>query len=1717
MSTTIDERVVEMRFDNKQFESNARTSLGTIERLKQSMNFSGASKGLDNIGAAIKKVDTSSLGNGVESVRAKFSALQVMGVTALANITNSAVNAGKRIASALTIDPIKMGLQEYETQIGAVQTILANTQSKGSTLTDVNNALDELNKYADQTIYNFTEMTRNIGTFTAAGVDLDKSVTSIKGIANLAAVSGSSSLQASTAMYQLSQALAAGRVSLMDWNSVVNAGMGGELFQNALKRTAENMGTNVDALIEKYGSFRESLTQGQWLTADVLTETLTQLSGAYTEADLIAQGYTKKQAQEIVELSKTAVGAATEVKTFSHLIDTTKEALQSGWTQSWEILIGDFEEAKELWTGVSEVLSGMINESAEARNEVLQGWSDLGGRTALIDAFKNTFEGLGSVIKPIKEAFREIFPPVTAKQLYNLTVGLKELTENFKISDKTAKNLKNTFKGIFSVIDIVIEAFKAVAGGAVDLIGSFTGIRGGFFAITGAIGKWISNLRDSITEANIFQKVVEGITSVLTNAIKKITEFGGGIVDAFSSLGSGMSNAFGNIDFSGGLSLLNSGLFGGILIAIRKFVNGLSDPFEGVSGLFGNVKGILDDVRDCFKAYQEQLKAGTLLKIATAIGILAAAILVISSIDSGSLAKALGGITVLFAELMGSLLVFTKISTNVTGVLKASTIMLTMSTAILILAGALKVMSSVDTADVAKGVVAIGAMMAELSIFLHTANFSSVTRTSIGLLALATSMVILASAVKSFGSMKLTDVGKGLLSMSGAMAAIGIALAAMPKGAFTFGVGLIAIGAALQILAGALSDFGSMSWEEIGRGLTVMGGALAELSIGLKLMTGTLSGSAALLIAAGALAIIAPTLKSLGSMSWEEIAKGLIALAGAFTVIGVAGALLSPLIPTILGLAGTFALFGVATLGIGAGLALIGVGLAAIATGFTTLAAAGTAGATAVVAALSIIISGLADLIPMLAEKFGEAIVAFATVIGECAPQIAESVLLLVTEVLNSLATYAPQIIDSLMTFLIGILDGIAARLPELIQAAAGVIGAFFQGVIEALGEINPTTLLQGVVAVGALAGMMAALSAITSLIPGAMVGVLGISAVVAEIGLILAAMGGLAQIPGLQWLIGEGGNFLQTIGNAIGKFIGGIAGGIAEGITGSLPQIGSDLSAFMQNLQPFIAGAQLINPAMAEGVKSLAQTILILTAADVLNGITSWVSGGDSLAGFAKQLVPFGQGLMAYANSVAGIDANVVMNSATAAKSLAELNNVLPNIGGLVSFFTGDNTLSNFGQQLVPFGQGLRAYASSVAGIDANAVKNSAVAAKALAQLNDILPNTGGIAGFFAGDQDVSGFGQQLVSLGRGIKAYSDSVAGISAEAINNSVSAIKNLVKTINSMSGLDSSGVSSFKTALSSLAKSGISSFVKAFSGSTSKLTSVGANMMNAVIKGVKSKQGALNSAVSTVVSSISKSLKGKTGSMSSAGADLMTQLAKGITSKKNAPLQAVQNVAKSAADGAKGSYSDFYSAGANLVRGFAAGISANAFMAAARARAMASAAARAAESELDEHSPSRVGYRIGDYFGVAFVNAIGDYEAKAYKAGSSMASSARMGLSQAISKVSDVINSDVETQPTIRPVLDLSSVQDGVGTINKMFGNSPSVGILANVGAISSTMDKRIQNDGMGDVVSAINKLRKDISTLEKPSYNINGLTYDDGSNVTSAVESLIRATKIERRV
>ena len=922
--------------------------------------------------------------------------------------------------------------------------------------------------------------------------------------------------------------------------------------------------------------------------------------------------------------------------------------------------------------------------------------------------------------------------------------------------------------------------------------------------------------------------------------------------------------------------------------------------------------GILDGVKGCFQAWQNDVNAKALLKIATAVAVLSASILTISLIDSEKLTASLGAITVLFTELMAAMAVFGKLDLNVRGTMKRSTAMIALSSSVLILASALKSVATLepeqmaaglagiaglmaalvaaakvlgsgsssiikgsaqmvvfaaaikilasacadlaqlDLAGLAKGLTGVGVLLAEVSLFMNAAKFSgrSVVTAS-GVLVLAGAMKVLASACKDFaqmgvgelvkglsaigavlleitaftklagsakgliatgaamieigaamkifasamadfGRMSLAEIGKGLLAMGGALAEVAVAMRFMPRNMVTMGAGLIAVGAALNIIADAMRSMGGMSWESVAKSLVTMGGALAELAVGLNFMNGTLSGSAAMLVAAAALAVLTPVLVTLGSMSWEAIAKGLVTVAGAFAVIGTAGALLTPLLPTILGLGGAFALIGVGVAGVGAGLLLVGTGLSAIAVGVTALATSLGAGVAIIVAGLTSIITGIAALIPAIAEKLGEAVVAFAQVITngapaigeavktlvltmvdvlvECVPAIAEGALELVAGVLDALVAYTPQIVDSVMQFLIAVIDGLARNMPTLIQSVVDLLMSFFSGIVSALGSIDTDALLKGIAGIGLLSGIMVALGALAGLIPSAMVGVLGLGVVIAELAIVLAAVGALAQIPGLEWLISEGGQLLQTIGNAIGGFIGGIVGGFMSGVSGSFPQIGMDLAAFMTNIQPFIDGARGIDPAMLEGVKALTGAIMLITAADLLEGLTSWLTGGSSLSTFAEELVPFGEAMKKFSHSITGLDGDLVSTAAIAGKTLAEMAATLPNSGGIAGFFAGENDMGTFGDQLVGFGGSMMKFAASIKGLDTDAVQNAAIAGKAMAELAATLPNTGGAVGFFAGNNDMDDFGEQLVPFGAAIKAYSDAVKGLDVEAVTNS-----------------------------------------------------------------------------------------------------------------------------------------------------------------------------------------------------------------------------------------------------------------------------------------------------------------------------------------------------------
>lgn len=512
-STTIDKRIVQMEFDAKKFRGGVQAAMRDISDLKKSFNMTEAMHSILELSKATEQAgDFSPMSEGLTKVTTQFDALGVVGWTVINNLTTAAMGMASDLAGALFIDPLKTGLEEYETQLNAVQTILANTQKEGTTLEDVNGALDELNTYADLTIYNFTQMTNNIGKFTAAGVKLDTSVAAIKGISNLAALSGSDANQASTAMYQLSQAISTGSLKLQDWNSVVNAGMGGQVFQDALMETARVHGVAVDSIIKEEGSFRESLSKG-WISSEILLETLNKLTGDLSDAQLKEMGYTEDQIVSIQKQAQTALDAATKIKTVTQLIDTMKEAMQSGWGQSWRIIFGDFEEAKKLWGEVAEIVGTVIAEDADARNKVLSNWAAGGGRDAAIKGFLDILKAGVNIIRAFKDGINEAFGGgaggiVRASTfLFRISDGLQEFGANLLKGSQGLNNFKSIITGIVSILQIVSMVLGAVFKAFRLVFGGVTLVDGGLWALLGGVARAITAWKEWAVKTGYFNTV----------------------------------------------------------------------------------------------------------------------------------------------------------------------------------------------------------------------------------------------------------------------------------------------------------------------------------------------------------------------------------------------------------------------------------------------------------------------------------------------------------------------------------------------------------------------------------------------------------------------------------------------------------------------------------------------------------------------------------------------------------------------------------------------------------------------------------------------------------------------------------------------------------------------------------------------------------------------------------------------------------------------------------------------------------------------------------------------------------------------------------------------------------------------------------------------------------------------------------------------------------
>lgn len=2059
MSKTIDERVVEMRFDNKNFESNVKDTMTTLDKFKQSLNFNGATKGLENIESASKKVTMTGLSSAVETIQNKFSAMEVIGITALANLTNQAVNYGKNLAAAFTVVPVRTGFEEYELKMGSVQTIMAST---GESLAKVNEYLDELNVYSDKTIYSFSDMTTNIGKFTNAGVKLQDAVLAIKGVSNEAAVSGANANEASRAMYNFAQALSAGYVKLIDWKSIENANMATVEFKNYLLEAAAACGTvekqadgmykilttnasgsQFDQMVDATHNFNDSLTY-QWMTTEALVNTL------------------KDYADETTEIGKKAYASAQDVKTFSMLMDTLKEAAQSGWAQTWELTIGDFEQAKTLWTEAATLFGGIIDASSNARNSVLENalsskwdvfikqineagvstdefteklketarqhniaidgliekegslaavfekgklsvsiiietlkkfanaettvstttekvtgkledfqkvvnqvirgdfkdgkervealteagydnvavqtlvnkvwerngktWSDTtitaddltdvikdmstaeiesigyteeqatklkelakqaeetgtplnelinsldrpSGRESVIDSLRVSIQSLVRTISAIKDAWDSYFS-IQPSDITAVIDAFYDLTHFLEITEEDADKLRRTFKGLFALLDIVTTfigggvkiAFKLfckligmadidvleftatigdnlvafhdwllennrVARGLSKLIewfgkgidkckewyGEFKNLpvvvkgmervestfeattidmSNHFADVIGRINEFIDRVKamDSITIDDIddilkdfFENVIQyafDIDGKFTELRASIKAFKEDIKAHFEEAGTDVDklqlkiiNFFESVKerFSEKIGLgeiLTIGLGVGLIASVKK-LSKIFKPILNIAGgidkILGGVSSVLGSLSKMLDTVSLEIKSKAVFKMAQSILVLALSVAILANVPSDRLTsavKALGILTACLLALSGAVAVLTKIGAlkpkEATQIAKASTVMLAISASLLMIVGAMKLLDGMDSDAIATNfftMFVFAAGMISLVTYMSGVT-EQLSKGSKVFLSIAVSLIILTGAIAILGRMDAGVLEQGtsaLFSISAVLAVIMTLTRILGKNSDKGTKSITAICASLVLLAKAVKIFGEMDLSTLVQGAIAATGFMIAVSV---LMNAThnaggnaLKAGVSILAISTAAILFAAAVKVFGSMDLGTLTKGIL-IVGLLTVFmralvtctKSAGENAAKAGVTLIAMAGSIMLLSVAMLllehvswdGIKKGLVAIGSLTAFFATLIIATKLAQSCEKTLIVLAVTIGI--LAVALGALSMIDTEHLKGAATALSE---------VMFLTAIVIGISHFAPTAISGLVV------------IEVLLVTLAVVLGSLAQLPVNDVKTISDS-LCAVLLSLSAALVLMAATG---SLGPAAF---LGITSLLVLIGALTGVISGFAAlnkfVPDLQEFLDGGIVVLGKIGEGLGSFVGGIVNGVLTETSKSLPAIGDNLSAFMQNAMPFIYGAKKINSEVVDGVKSLAEAMLIITATDILTGIANFFGiGGSSMVDFGKEIAMFAPYMKRYSDAIIGIDPEAVSASATAAKSLSELANNLPNSGGLIGKILGENDIDIFGEKLVPFGKALQRYSLAVKGIDADAVTNSATAAQSLSELANNLPNSGGWIGAIFGENDIDTFGSKLVPFGKYLKDYSSAVSGLEGDVITNSVNAAKSVSELAENLP--NSGGIVSWFTGNNDINVFGesLKSFGESFASYASQMESVDTEVVTQTTAAAKSivelenvlpewltgRQSLTNfglelsmfgSYLKTYAANISdikvyhmhsisselEKLVGiasgmtdlTTGNMSAfgesmmsmansgiddfilaftnsyskvsesipviatytadaiefafttkyfqfynIGSDVIIQLSDGMKGQSYNVIAACNHMIKLAVAELRAHYQESYNAGSYFAGGFVNGISDSVSKAAKKAAEMAKAASDAANKTLDIHSPSKVGYKTGSYYGMGFVNAIVAYASKAYDASKDMAIQARTGLTDVIERVQDVFMADTDVQPVIRPVVDMTEVEQGAQRINAAFSRSQAI-------TAGSSVNTRLYGDSNSD--------------------------------------------------
>ena len=1621
--SNVDERIVRMQFDGKGFEAGANRAIGILDKLSESLKFKNGSKGLESIQDASNKFNMNGVSNGITIVSEQFSLFHEFVTGIFRRLGERAADFGMNLAKSVSVKPMMAGFSEYELQMKSIQTISANTGLAGDKgIAKINEALDELNVYADKTIYNFSEMTRNIGTFTAAGVDLKTSTKAIQGIANLAAVSGSNSQQASTAMYQLSQALASGTVKLQDWNSVVNAGMGGKVFQEALKRTARAHGIAVDDMIKKNGSFRESLQEG-WITSEVLTDTLNQLAISYEEvgdetynaayAKLLDEGYSKKDAKEILRLAKSAEEAATMVRTWTQLWDTVGEALGSGWSASFRIIIGDFQKATELFTWLSQKISGIVEESSNARNEVLKQWAENGGRDALVGSIANIFTAIERPLRAIADSFSAVFG-ISGKELAVITEDFARFTEKLVITEQQADYLAGTFDILFGILSGAISVVSRVASYFGDFASSiFSALQhanafrriakiiknvskaiyrplkaiGTAFAevfnfddvfsgkAAGVIGRalrFFENLSKSLIiskkSAKKLHDTFKDLFTIVSNLLGPVENVGKSFQDFFNNLSKNIKDSnfldgfintitetFSKIDFGSLFGKIKIGAGLGGLGLIGKFIKDVLDKVselkEGLNPLSG-INGIFDKIGSSLETWQKNLKVDTITKIAISIGIVAASIFALSKIPQDKVLSTLELFTGAIAGLLGAFAGFNKLGGGKFG---PAVSLLLVASSILVLSFALTRLKDLNLEQLGKGLAGIGGMLLELMLALNNMPDSGrILSSAVAMLIMSVAIGALSLSMKLLSTMSWEDIGKGLATIAGLLIEFTLALNNMPDSGriLSSAVAMLMMSVAIGALSLSMKLLSTISWEDIGKGLTTIAALLIGFTLALNNMPDSgriLSSAVAMLMMSVAIGALSLSMKLLSTISWEGIGKGLGSIAVLLIELGVALSVFQ------------------ANIGGAAAMLLVSVAVAALAVSMKLLSTIN----------FESIVNSLLAMAGML-TILGVALAVFQANIGGAVAMLIASVAMIALAGALNLLVPALQSLGQMSLAEIGIaLLGLAGAFTVL-----GIAGALLSGAV-----LPSLAFTAAIVGLAAAAYLLA--NALAILIP--------------------------AITPVVSALVDIGGNIVKGLVEGFNSFVG-LLGGLATTIFNAIVNGVKSLfgihspSTVMSDIGGNVVQG-LINGinGFLGSLSSKAGEIV----SSVLNGLGDFAGKMTTKAGEARDALINGlnaikdKALEAGKNAVSGFVNGIGESISTVTSKAQELgNSFLSSIKGFLGIQSPSTIMNEVGQNTT---QGF------IDGLGDSSL---------LSTLSSVATTLGS-------------------TISDGIGWLTGAIGGL-AEGVGSAfTSTFGSYAPEAGAQAGLIASSVS---TTMEGMATGGVSVAGKYASNFASGLGSQN-NQIKSKSKAIK--DNAVNP------------LKPLANEMRTQGRKGVDAFVKALASGAGAARAASRAMINGAKSGLGSLYNSFHTVGRDAMQGFINGMNSKGSAVWNTAYQLGRSAVKAAKAATKEKSPSKEFREIGFFVGEGFILGMKSEIPKTYAMGTKLAETVPDAFSDTLGALSLSIDDllDTDYNPVITPVINSTEFDSGMyrlsSAINGRLGDI-SVGNLNYTGELSSQL-------------------------------------------------------------